>query len=356
MADMIPAARLHGPEDLRVEQVPHPGEPPPGHVLLRVEVVGICGSDLHTYRHGRIGDSQLEAPLILGHEFAGIVDRLGADCLDGHGCPLAPGTRVAVDPAQPCGRCEWCLRGDPNLCPEIIFCGLFPYQGALRPWMHVPAANCFPVPPGMDATTAMMLEPLGVAIHSLDLAKVRLGERVAVIGAGPVGLCLLRLAAASGAGAVFAAERLPWRVRLAARFGPSTAFRTPETDFVRAVLDATGGRGVDVAFEAAWGGEALQQAAEILAPGGRLLAVGVDEDDQLLLRHSTLRRKGLTIRMVRRMKHSYARAIQLAGDGHSDLGALVSHRYPLERAPEAFAANAAYHEGMIKAVVDCQPS
>jgi L-iditol 2-dehydrogenase len=353
MTTMIPAARLHGPEDLRVELVPHPGEPPPGQVLLRVEVVGICGSDLHTYRHARIGDTALAAPLIPGHEFAGIVDRVGADCRDGHGHALSAGVRVAVDPAQPCGQCEWCLRGDPNLCPQIVFCGLFPHQGAMRPWMHVPAATCFPVPAGMDATTAMMLEPLGVAIHSSDLAKIRLSESVAVIGAGPIGLCLLRLAAAAGAGAIFAADRLPWRVLLAAGFGPATAFCTPGTDFVQAVLDATGGRGVDVAFEAASGGPALQQAADILAPGGRLIAVGIDEDDRFVLRHSTLRRKGLTIRMVRRMKHSYARAIYLAEHGQIDLRALVSHHYPLEQAPEAFAANAAYREGAVKVAVDC---
>ena len=153
---------------------------------------------------------------------------------------------------------------------------------------------------------------------------------------------------------MFAADLLPWRVQLAATFGPATASCTPETDFVQTVLDATGGRGVDVAFEAGSGGEALQQAAEILAPGGRLIAVGVDEDDRFLLRHSTLRRKGLTIRMVRRMKHSYGRAIQLAQQGQIDLLALVSHHYPLERAPEAYAANAAYREGVVKVAVDCQ--
>ncbi len=353
MSHLIPAAHLYGPHDLRIADTPHPGEPPPGQVLLRVEVVGICGSDLHTYRHGRIGDTQLAAPLILGHEFAGTVEQVGPAGLDGHGHPLAAGTRVAVDPAQPCGHCEWCLRGDPNLCPHIVFCGLYPHPGALRPWMHVPASTCFPVPDSMDATTAMMLEPLGVAIHSLDLAKVRLGESVAVIGAGPIGLCVLRLAVAAGAGAVFAADRLAWRVRLAAQFGPATAFCSAETDFVRAVLDATHGRGVDVAFEAALGGEALQQAAEILAPGGRLIAVGIDEEDRFVLKHSTLRRKGLTIRMVRRMKHSYPRAIRLVEQGQIDLPALVSHHYPLAEAPEAFAASSAYRAGVVKVAVDC---
>jgi len=348
------AARLYGPRDVRVEDVPHPGSPPPGQVLLRVEVVGICGSDLHTYRHARIGDTNLGGPLILGHEFAGVVEQVGQVGLDGHGHPLQPGVRVGVDPAQPCGRCEWCLRGDPNICPHIVFCGLYPYEGALRPLMHFPAANCFPMPANVDATTAMMMEPLGIAIHTLDLAKIRLGESVAVIGTGPVGLCILRLAVAAGAGPTFAADILPWRVRLAAQYGPAEASDSRETDFAKAVLDATHGRGVDVAFEVAYGGEATQQAAEILAPGGRLLAVGIDEDDRFLLKHSTLRRKGLTIKMVRRMKHTYDRALRLVEQGQIDLNALVSHHYPLTKAAEAFTAAADYHEGVVKVAVDCQ--
>jgi L-iditol 2-dehydrogenase len=358
MADqLMPAVRLHGPRDLRFEQVPHPGVPPAGSVLLRVEVVGICGSDLHTYRHATIGDTQLSSPLILGHEFAGRVEQLGGDspdgdCLGGDGQPLRVGMPVAVDPARSCGRCEWCLRGDPNLCPHIVFCGLWPDQGALCPWMHVPASTCFPVPSSMDATTATMLEPFGVAIHAVDLAHLRPGHSVAVIGTGPIGLCILRLAVASGAGPAFAADRLPWRVDLAERFGPATAFCTDRTDIVSAIMQATGGRGVDVAFEAADGGETLQQAAEILAPGGCLMALGIDEDDRFQLRHSTLRRKGLTIRMVRRMKHTYERSMRLVQRGTIDLNALVSHRFPLQRAAEAFALNSEYRDGAVKVVID----
>jgi L-iditol 2-dehydrogenase len=346
------AARLHGPGDLRIDMVSQPGAPPPGSVLLHVEVVGICGSDLHTYRHAVIGDTRLSSPLIPGHEFAGVVEQVGEGCTDGRAQLLVPGVRVAVDPARPCGRCEWCERGDPNLCPHIEFCGLWPHEGALRPWMHVHASTCFPVPEGMDATTATMLEPLGVAIHALDLARIRPGESVAVIGAGPIGLCILRLAVAAGAGMVFAADRLPWRAGLAERYGPAVAYRSDRNDVAQAVLEATGGRGVDVAFEAAAGGESLQLAADILAPGGRLMAVGIDEDDRFSIRHSTLRRKGLTIRMVRRMKHTYPRAIRIVQRGQIDLNALVSHRFPLEQAAEAFALNASYGDHCMKVVVD----
>ncbi len=347
----MPAARLYGPRDLRVDEVPRPGDLPDGHVLLRVEAVGICGSDLHTYRCAQLGTTQLQSPVILGHEFAGVVQAVGPACQDANGDILQPGARVAVDPAQPCGRCEFCLRGDPNLCPHVKFCGLWPDDGALRPLMHLPADTCFPVPGHMDAVTAAMLEPFGVAIHTMDLAKLCPAESVAVIGLGSIGLCILQLAVQAGANPVYAADKLPWRAERAGQFG-ATSFCSSDTDIVQAIMDATTGRGVDVAIEAAAGGEAISQAAEILAPGGRLMAVGIDEDDRLLLRHSTARRKGLTIRMVRRMKHSYNRAIRVAEQGRVELAGLVTHRFPLDQAPECFALNADYRDGVVKAMIE----
>lgn len=349
---LIPAVRLHGPRDLRIENVSHPGDPAPSEALVRVEVVGICGSDLHAYRHGSTSGEDPLGPIVMGHEFAGVIEQVGDGAVDGEGRPLEAGMRVAVDPAQPCGICEWCTRGDPNLCPSIKFCGLWPTDGALRPFIRVPADTCFPVPDGIDATTATMLEPLGVAIHAMDLARLRVGETLAVIGAGAIGLCTLELAASGHAGPVFAADQLSWRAEYAAKRGTTAAFCSRDTDIVREVLNATRDRGVDVVIEAATGGGAVQQGAEMLAPGGRLVVVGIDEEDQLTLRHSTARRKGLTIHMVRRMKHAYPRAIQLAAQGQLDLTSFVTHRFPLGQSQEALALNADYRDGVIKAVID----
>ena len=218
------AARLHGPADVRVEEVPAPGLPAAGEVLLRVKAVGVCGSDLHVYRHAEIGGARLEGPLILGHEFAGVVEEVGEGCLDGEFRPLEPGARVAVDPAQPCGQCELCERGHPNLCLNLRFCGLWPDQGALCQWMHMPAHTCFPLPDGLNDDAGVLLEPLGVAIHTVDLAKIRVGHRVAILGAGPIGLCILQLVRLAGADAVFVADRFPWRVELARRLGATAAW------------------------------------------------------------------------------------------------------------------------------------
>jgi len=352
------AARLHGPADMRVERVPHPGPPPPGHVLLRVTAAGICGSDLHAFRHAQIGESKIEKPLILGHEFAGVVEQVGENCLDGQFQPIAPGAHVAVDPAQPCGRCEFCERGDPNLCTNLHFCGLAPDDGAFCQWMHMPASSCFVAPDVMDEAELVLIEPLGVAMHAVDLAKLRIGQRVAVLGAGPVGLCIVQLVKSSGADMIYSADKFPWRVELARQFGANEAWCCDRQDTIETIRKATGGRGVDVVIEAAWSGEAVAQAAEIVAPGGRLVIVGISEDEQLTIPHAVARRKGLTIVMVRRMKHIYPRAIRLVGmtganeDNFFRVLPLVSHRVTLADLPKAFKANAAYRDKVVKVIVD----
>src|SRR5215831_232645 len=208
------AARLHGPSDLRVEQVPRPDSPEPGQVLLRVRATGLCGSDLHSYQDARIGDTQVEGPLILGHEFSGVVETVGSANEDGNFEQLAPGARVAVDPAQPCGRCESCEHGHPNLCRRMHFCGNYPDGGSLCEWMHMPVRSCFPVPDSVDDSQAALLEPLGVAIHAVDLARIRVATSVAILGAGPVGLLILQVARIAGADPIFISDNLPWRLEL----------------------------------------------------------------------------------------------------------------------------------------------
>ncbi len=345
------AARLYGPADLRVEEVPCPGAPGPAEVLLRVCVTGICGSDLHSYTDARIGDTAILKPLILGHEFSAVVRQTGSGALDGRFEPINPGTRVAVDPAQPCGRCEFCETGHPNLCRRLHFCGNYPDGGSLCRWMLMPARSCFPVPESLDDTEAALLEPLGIAIHAVDLARVRVGASVAVLGAGPIGLLILQVAKLAGADPIFVSDKFPWRLAHAAKHG-GIPISCGDEDAVRRIQQETLGRGVDVAIEAAWADRSVDQAAGMARLGGRVVLVGIPGDDHLAMKHSTARRKGLTILMSRRMKHVYPRAIRLVERDAVDLGGLVSHRFPLEQAAEAFALNAAYRDNIIKAVIE----
>lgn len=345
------AVRLHGPRNMQVNTVAHPGAPGVGEVLLRVTAVGICGSDLHTYKDGRIGSTFVQSPVTMGHEFAGVVEAVGPDAFDGNFQPLLPGTRVAVDPAQPCHRCEMCEQGHPNLCRRLHFCGLYPDEGSLSQWMHIPANTCFPVPDELNDAEAAMLEPLGIALHATDLARVRIADSVAIIGAGPIGLCLLQTIRLAGADPVFITDNLPWRLALAEKLG-GIPINFDDVDAVKAVGEATNGRGVDVALEAAWADHSVQQAAEMVRLGGRLVLVGIPEDDRLQLQHSTIRRKGLTMRVSRRMKHTYPRTIHLAASGLVNLRCLISHHVPLHKTPQAFEMNVNYSDGVLKIIVD----
>jgi L-iditol 2-dehydrogenase len=349
------AARVHGPRDMRLETVPHPGPPGPSQVLLRVLETGICGSDLHSYEDARIGTTKIETCLVLGHEFSAVVEEAGPDSLDGGFKPIGPGARVAVDPAQPCGRCESCIKGHPNLCSALRFCGNYPYDGCLREWMHVPSGTCFPLPEGIDDVEGAMLEPLGVAIHAVDLARIRVTDSVAILGAGPIGLLILQVARLAGADPVFVSDKFPWRLAAAERLGGvpvSCGGGGDLDDPVGYVQRETRGRGVDIAIEAAWAERSIEEACEMARLGGRVVLVGIPSDDRLTLKHSTARRKGLTILMARRMKHTYPRAIRLVENGRVDVAGLVSHRFPLAEAQEAFALNAAYRDGVMKVVID----
>jgi L-iditol 2-dehydrogenase len=345
------AVRLHAPRDLRLETAAPLAAPGPGQVRIRLGSVGVCGSDLHMYETGRIGATVIETPLVLGHEFGGTVVDAADDALDALGTRLVPGTRVAVDPAVPCHQCRQCEEGHPNLCPHHYFYGVWPDDGALRGEMNVEARNCFPVPDALSEPAVAVLETLGVAIHSVDLGRLRVGDGVGVIGCGPVGLLLVRLAKLSGAAPILVWDKHPWRVAKAIALGADDGW----------LVSADGRPGgpkapdLDVVFEAAWADTSVQHAAEVVRPGGRLVLVGIPGDDRLYLSHGTARRKGLTIRMSRRMKHTYPRAIALATSGQVDLDDLVSHRFELARTPEAYAMNMRYPDGLLKIVVDCTP-
>jgi L-iditol 2-dehydrogenase len=293
--------------------------------LVRVKAVGICGSDLHWFGEAGIGDAKLKKPLVLGHEFAGVIaagQRLGQ--------------RVAVDPAVPCHNCEFCLQGNPNLCTRMRFAGHGLEDGALREYIAWPDECLFPLPDSLSDADGVMLEPLGVALHAVDLGKLRVGMTVGVFGAGPIGLLIQQLARLSGAQAVYVTDILPHRVEAARSLGATKATRAGDGSEVRKVLDATGGRGVDVAFEVAGENAAVEAAVAAVKPGGCVILAGIPTDDRTSFSASIARRKGLTIKLVRRMKFTYPRAIQLVESGKVDVRSLVSHQFPLEQAQQAF--------------------
>ncbi len=314
------SVRLYGTGDLRILEEPNPivGE---GEKSIRVRAVGVCGSDLHWFSEGGIGDAKLEHPLVLGHEFAGVTE---------------DGQRVAIDPAIPCGHCEFCGQGHPNLCENLIFAGDGKTDGALREWVAWSEKSLFPIPDSISDADGAMLEPLGIAIHAVDLGKLKPGMSVGVFGCGPIGLLILQMAKLSGAAQIIATDKLSHRVETAKRFGASQAYFVDDQRGFEEMRAAVRERGVDVAFDAAGVQDAVDDAFAAVRPGGKVILAGIPDNDRTYFSASIARRKGLTIKLVRRMKHTYPRAIELVSKGLVDVRSLVSHCFPLEEAREAF--------------------
>lgn len=316
--------RLHhaGQLALHDEPIPQPG---PGEALIRITAVGICGSDLHWFSEAGIGDAQLDKPLVLGHEIAGVV-----------ASGRLKGQRVAVDPSVSCHACEFCLEGNPNFCTSLRFAGYGDQDGAMQAYYSWPEECLFPIPDNLSAADGAMLEPLGVALHSVDLAHLRPGMSVGVFGSGPIGLLILQMARLAGATRLFATDLLPARLQAALDFGASQVYNASAGTEASQILADTGRRGLDVVFEAAGENEAVDAAIESARPGATVILAGIPATERTSFIASTARRKGLTIKLVRRMKLTYPRAIALVSAGLVDVRSLVTHCFPLSDYQTAF--------------------
>jgi L-iditol 2-dehydrogenase len=339
----VRAARLHAVGDLRVGEEPAP-EPGPGTSLVRVSAVGICGSDLHWWDEGAIGDATLTHPLVLGHEGAGVI-----------AAGPRRGERVAIDPAICCQACRACRDGYRNLCYRIRFSGHGGTDGMMRELMAWPSALLYPLPDSLSDADGALLEPLGVALHAVDLGHLPLGGTAAVVGCGPIGLLLIGALKAAGASSVLAVEPLAHRREAAARHGADLAADSgplAEPSAGGGLMRELTGSGVDVAFEAAGTDSGVRLAVESVRPGGRVVLAGIPGDDVIRFRASAARRKGLTIALVRRMNEAYPRAIALAARGTVDLASLVTRRAGLAEVAGAF-GDAAGRAGL-KVIVEPQ--
>jgi L-iditol 2-dehydrogenase len=327
------AVRLHGRRDLRLHDEPAPTAGP-GEVTVRVTAVGLCGSDLHWYEDASIGETGLGTPLVLGHELAGVIEGGSRD-----------GERVAIDPADPCDACTSCRAGRRRLCAAMRFAGQPPADGGLRTRMAWPSSRCVPIPASIPDDQAPLLEVLGIAIHALDLAGIAIDEaspasavapvagvRAGVYGSGPIGLVLIRALRAAAVREIVATDLLPHRADAARASGATRASLVDVN-----ATDPAAEMRVDVAFECAGTDEALDTAVRAVAPGGRVLLLGIPAGDRTAFPASVARRKELALQLVRRMEASdLGRAVALVAAGRVSLDGLVSHRFPLEDAPTAF--------------------
>lgn len=297
--------------------------PGPGEELVRITAVGLCGSDLHWYEDAGIGDAQLTRALVLGHEVGGVIAT----------GPRA-GQRVAVDPADPCERCAACVAGHANLCPAMRFSGHGATDGALREAMAWPRRLLQPVPDTISDPEVPLLEPLGVAIHAIEMGHFRSGMSAGVHGCGPIGLLLIAALRAMGASDIVATEPLPHRRQAALLMGATSAWPVDESGLSAEAAKRT----VDVAFETAGEDGAIATALTAVRPGGRIVVAGIPANDRTSFTASMARRKGISLILSRRMKaHHLARATALVDAGLVPLAPIITGRYTLEQGDEAFA-------------------
>ncbi len=314
--------------------------------LLRITAVGVCGSDVHRFRGFTFANESNDG-VVLGHEFSAIVEKIGKNVTN-----IQVGDRVAVEAADHCGKCEWCLKGYTNLCPHVRFCGLPGIEGALKEYMAWPAHLLYKLPASLEYDDGVLAESMGICLHTLDLSNIRPGQTAAVLGCGPIGLGMIELLRkVAGVSTIFATDIVPERLALAKKFGADVLINPNERHVVEQVDELTHGRGVDCVFEAAGVDQTSQQMVEIAAPGGTAMIIGIPESGRIPFSPSPARRKGLTFRFVRRSLKTYERVLDMMVKNIIDVKKMVTHHFPLEQSQQAFELVDHYRDGAAKVII-----
>ena len=322
-------------------------EPPgPGEIQVRVGAVGICGSDIHSYAEGAIGDTPCRYPMVLGHEPAGTVVRVGEGVTG-----WSPGDRAALEPAIYCYHCEFCRSGHHNVCEKIRFLSNPGYPGFFREFVNLPAANLLAIPPHLSLDLATMVEPLAVAMHSLKFAAIQPGETVAVFGAGPIGLLTIASLKAAGAGRIWAVEPVAHRREMARHMGADVALDAAGQDAAAAIEAETHGRGVDCAIDCAAQGDTINQAIRSARNAGRVVLTGIHSAAMVEFEVSPMRRKELAIFNVRRSNHESHAALDLLSHETAWFAPLITHTRSLEQIAEAFELTERRADGVGKMII-----
>ncbi|PQV65470.1 L-iditol 2-dehydrogenase [Abditibacterium utsteinense] len=350
MSKTMSAAVLHGTQDLRVEQVPVPQAPARGEVQIRIEKVGICGSDVHYYQHGRIGDFVVEAPMILGHECAGTVERVGEGISH-----LQIGDRVAIEPGVP--RLSNALshfymkRGQYNLCPDIFFFATPPDNGSFCELVNHRADFCFKLPENVTLEEGALIEPLSTGIYAARVAPVTMGDTVVITGAGPIGLMNLLACQAAGAANVVISDQVAARLNVARQIGATRVVLGEANELKSIARELTDGRGADVCIECAGHPSALKAAIGAARAGGVVVLVGMPVGDMADVNINDLIVREITLRPIFRYNNTFPTGVDLIASGKVDVKPLISKRFALKDVPEAFEYVIANREKCVKAIV-----
>jgi L-iditol 2-dehydrogenase len=340
------AAILTGIRKIELRDVPKPSIQNETQVLLRVAAVGICGSDLQYYAAGRIGSDVVRFPFVIGHECVAEVKESGEET-----SRLKPGDRVVVDPAVPCGLCDQCRSGRPHTCRNLRFLGCpGQMEGSLAEYIAMPESQCFLLEKNTDLNLAVLAEPLSIGIYAIRLLGDALFSSIAILGAGPIGLSVALAAEDRGIQKIYMTDKIDDRVQASQKAGAMWAGNPEKKDIVGKMLEFEPG-GLNAVFECCGDQEAIDQAVELLRPGGKLMIVGIPDDDRVSFDAHRIRRKEIAIQNVRRQNGCIPAAIDLIGRRKKDLGFMVTHSFQLDEAQKAFDLVENYRDGVIKAII-----
>lgn len=341
------AVKLTGIEEMEIIEIDKPSRISPDEVLVKVKYVGVCGSDVHYYNEGKIGSQVVQYPFMVGHECSGKVVAKGENVIH-----LEVGDLVAVDPSMHCGHCEQCLSGRHHTCLNNRFLGC-PGQaeGCLTEFIVMPGFTCFPVTDLMDAEEAALLEPFTIGVYAVNLAQIISTEsKVAIFGAGPIGLSILMKLLADGCKHIGVVEPLDYRLEKAGEIGASWLVN-PVSESVESSVELNVPDLADVVFDASGEQQAINDALKIIKPGGKLILVGIPPSAKYIFDMDLMRRKEVTVINVRRQNHSVEEAIQLVANRKVNLKQMVTHYFQLRKAPVAFDMVSGYRDNVIKAMV-----
>jgi L-iditol 2-dehydrogenase len=340
------AVLMTGVRQLETGEVPMPVMESDTDVLLRVCKVGICGSDVHYFETGRIGSQVVEYPFILGHECTARVEAVGRSVRN-----IRAGEQVVVEPAAPCHKCDQCKKGRENTCRGLRFLGT-PGQGwgCLCEYIVMPEECCFPCG-RLNLEQGVLCEPFAIGVYSVNQGKPARDARIAILGAGPIGLSCMAAVQAKGVKAIYVTDKLDYRVEIAKKAGAKWAGNPAKQDIADAILKQEP-LGVDTVYECAGEQSTLDEAVEILKPGGRLVIIGAPRFERVSFVIDKVRRKEITIVNIRRQNGCTQEAIDLMARGKVNLDFMVTHRFKPEQAQGAFEMAAAYRGGVVKALIE----
>ncbi|HYW94937.1 MAG TPA: alcohol dehydrogenase catalytic domain-containing protein [Bacteroidales bacterium] len=341
------AMMLTGIRQMEMREIPDPMIVNDTDVLIRMKTIGVCGSDVHYYTTGKIGSQVVQYPFPVGHEGAGEVVKVGSAVT-----MVKPGDRIAIEPAMPCGECDQCLAGRPHTCRKLRFLGC-PGQadGCLSEYIVMPETSCIPIPDNLTYDEAAISEPLSIGVYAVQESIPMKGAKVGILGFGPIGMSVLLPALAEGAGEIYVTDKINDRLELAKKAGASWTGNPDEEDVVKKVKDREPLL-LDVVFECCGQQEAVDQAIEMLKPGGKLMIIGIPEFDRWSFSVDEMRHKEITVRNVRRQNNCVEKSLDMMENGDVDVSLMPTHRYKFEDTKQAFDLVTEYKDGVMKAMID----